>query len=380
MKASRYNVIAPSYDGTGAILFNTATAACILLDGDERAEYDAIVKGDVEDGPLVNELARQRFLVEDQLAELSYMHHVYKRSKFDTGMLELHICPALGQDPATNKVYECVREGVMSPAVQEALQAFVRDHYTRSPFQVLKVVWVLDTQLDGLDVVKGLGEAFQALIGQLGAEYRASALVAGDSDTAELAKCLDGCALESIQSTADYQHCLHAQGAASANEDFLAVATPLGDAPEPADTTLADDPVLHERALALLAQNNPEDMSREDFESFLAPLRRYCAATTEYAWAIDELGNAYTTTRDLGKADRVLFNVCEPSETRAINRKLIAAYGLETPLDTQECASCRVFPLCMGGCAQVRVEQQMLTCIPLRYAIEEYLTAYSRVL
>ena len=153
MKASRYNVVAPDHNGQGGILFNTATQACMLLDDEELASYQAIAQGETEEGPLFDELLRQRFLI-DPKTESSYMRHVYRRSKVDNGMLELQICPSLDQDPECNAVFECSRVGVMAQNVQDALLAFVREHHTRSPFLVLKVVWVLGEKLAGLDVVK----------------------------------------------------------------------------------------------------------------------------------------------------------------------------------------------------------------------------------
>ena len=414
MVPSLYNVVAPAHDGQGYVLYNTLSRACVLLDDAELEAYRALCDDAEAESELAGQLAGLGFLVDDARVEYNFSRYEFEREKFENSILSLRICPTLDFERGDSDAFGCRRSGMMSREVQDAVVSFVHEQHERQPFTVLGVTWILDGSPAGIDAAKYLAEQFRALATREGVRLEMSALAVGGADGQALRQILAPSGVDVVETPESTERCLHTKAQPTEDQDFVhqanddsqEVLAELGFIPHLRQDTLQDDaqvslgssleipsggtnfdvvvenaePIFKQRAMRMLddfLQGNP---SREDFEIFLEPLTSFCDAGVERAYAIDELGNAYGCAYDLGGEDHVLFNVCEPVGSRAINMKLIARYGNANPLDLQECATCRVFPLCKGGCARVRVEEGALTCAPQRYLIEEYLTAYSRFL
>ena len=406
MVPSLYNIIAPTHDGQGHVLYNTDTTACILVDDAELAQYRAIVEGDVTEGDLFDTLDRLGFLVNDRQSELDFKRYEFERSKFENSVLEMLICPSLNFDRLEPNAFGSKREGIMAAAVQDAIVDFAREQHDHQPFTILKPVWVA-ADVQALSVVDGLNERLGMLAQELGVDYWPSALLVTSDADGNLAREFRSRGIDHVESAAESERCLHCIEQPSENEDFVHLIADSNGATAPdapgftdlrpsgegnlanvnfaaagltnfAQATSLDEDVFVKRAHVLLDDFLNQSPTQEDFEEFLRPLRTYCNASVERSYAIDELGNAYGSTYDLGCEELVLFNVCEPMETRTINMKLMAKRGIANPLDLEECANCRVYPLCCGGCERVRMDEGALTCVPQRYIIEDYLTAYSR--
>lgn len=412
MVPSQYNIVAPTYDGNAYILFNTKNQVCVILNENEHSQYLEMCEGKLEEGNLYNRLVELDVMTVDQKTELGSMRHAFEHNKFDSALLELHICPTLDFE-REGDAFGFRREGVMGENVQEHLIDFIREQYLYQPFKLMKVEWlVVDVAEDAVfDTIKHLNTEFKGVADELDVEYRSSALMVGKDRKEGLEDLLAACGISEIIDAKTNQRCKHTVAQPSKNEDFV-VDIRKGEVKDffNQDSSCADlrghtqglsgnvdfslaanltnfdisktnrESEFKKRAMALMEDFLAGNPTREDFEVFLTPLREYCGAAPERSYAIDELGNAYVCTRDLGCAEQVLFNLCEPVEQRRINMKLIAKYGIANPLNLNECSQCRVYPLCMGGCARVRVGDGKLTCIPQRFIIEEYLTEYSRIL
>lgn len=414
MKPSLYNIFAPHCSGEGKILFNSKTGVCVVLSDDELAQYHQIEEGSLDEGQLYDRLAELGFLVANTQAELDFLRYQFEKHKFDNTLLQLSIAPSL--DTAnTESVFSSARPGLMSQEVQDATVAYVREQCICQPFKILRLRWLLVDAVASLDVICALNPRIAEVCAEYGVDFHPSVLLVGDIKPDQVREPLAQAGVNDISTVRELQACLHDVAQPSENEDFVqaiaqcasgeafdlgacvdlrqgdakcdggASSLSIGDMGSMTnfvslDTKKTSSAQYKERALALLDEFLASSPSKEDFERYLNPLRTYCEAFAERSYALDELGNAYECSFDLGRDDLVLFNVCEPLCDRVINRKRIAKYGNANPLDLKECASCRVFPLCQGGCARVRIDENLLTCIPQRFIVEELLTAYSRVL
>lgn len=405
-----YNVIASCYDGDGFILYNTKNQTCIALTKEEKQEYDAISQGRIGKGELFDRLYSLDLLSVDRKTELGSMRHAFERSKFENEILELQVYPTLDFQ-REGDVFGVRREGLMSQDVQDCLIDYVGEQFKSQPYRTLLVEWVVPAADEqSLSVVERSNGAFQRFANEVDVEYIAMATIVGDVSCMDLQDRLMGCGISEIIPFNEARSCRHTVDQFVEGDDFvvdiakgeikdffnqeegLDLSSGAEIVNENIDFSLSFNltnfdlgkkdqmDLLKERGMKFLKEFLEEEPTKEDFESLLSPLSEYCDATPERSYAIDELGNAYVCSRDLGKEGHVLFSLCEPMDTRRINMKLIAKYGIANPLNLKECSQCNVYPLCMGGCARVRVGDEKLTCIPQRFVIQELLSEYSRVL
>ena len=95
-----------------------------------------------------------------------------------------------------------------------------------------------------------------------------------------------------------------------------------------------------------------------------------CQAQKENSFGIDEKGNLFKCWNELGVENLSFGDVFSYPEK--VNAKNLVKYIGHNYIDNEECIHCKVLPICMGGCANLRQKQKQLPCIAEKYCIESY--------
>jgi uncharacterized protein len=110
-----------------------------------------------------------------------------------------------------------------------------------------------------------------------------------------------------------------------------------------------DEPSINERLASLNKRNH------------------FCGATRLTSFAFDAFGNAYRCWHSVGNPKEAVFSLDEMTK-----RYKDDSWSKYTPLNYSECRSCKVLPLCMGGCSHGRVAglNDKPPCEPIKFEIE----------
>ncbi len=428
MIPSYYNVLVDVPETGETILFNTRTSALGVLDAAERTRYEALCDGTLpedEAAAFAAELEKGGFAMGNAETEADFMRYQFEKYRFDDTVFELYVAPTMGCNFNCPYCFEKKREGRMSPETQDALLAFIEEQFGNRPFKELKIVWYGGEPLLCIDIIESLSARFIAFCEQRGLSYVASMISNTSLASESVQEKLVACRIWSVMTTVDgmgethelrrinkegsptYETILHnvegmtdkgicvdfrcileqgnvesclklTEGMARHKNLGIRVKpmrdmTKLGrEVPEAAMVKPLEPEAYAQAFYQVFMQANPQ---KADYARALEPLHLHCSASMDRGYAIDELGNAFNCGCAIGDDSKILFNICEPPETRATNWEMIAWYGSHNPLDNQRCRTCRVLPLCQGGC--LRIDEEPYTeCNPLRYIIEKMVLGY----
>lgn len=432
MRPSFYNVVVELPETQKSVIYNTRTCAIAELDSAERAVYELLLEGgeaSISDKTLITELADQGFIMNNPEDEANLLQYQFERYRYSDAVFELYVAPTMGCNFNCPYCFERKRPGQMSPEVQDALVRFVREEYAERPYKELKIVWYGGEPLMQVDIISSLSKRLIAFSEEVGIPYVASVISNTSLATEEVQDALIEAQVWSVMTTLDGEREVHdlrrvnktgestfdtiMENLESMTEkgicvDFRCIlekgnvdsclrltqqmahhknlgirVKPMRDmshlgreVPEAAKVEALDPKDYAAVFYQVFLQKNP-DVS--DYERALEPIRLHCSAAMDRGYAIDELGNAFNCGCAIGDDSKILFNICEPPETREINWGLKSWYNAHNPLAIDRCRSCRVLPLCQGGCLR-RDEKPFSECNPLKYVIEDMVRGYYHAL
>ena len=433
MNPSYYNVLvdAPEDDGS-AIIFNTRTSAIGVLSCKERALYNELSESSApssEAQELLQALIDDGFSMGNAETEANFMRYQFEKYRFDDTVFELYVAPTMGCNFNCPYCFEKKREGRMSPATQDALMRFIEEQFSNRPFKELKIVWYGGEPLLAMDIIEVLSARFISFCERHQLKYVASMISNTSLADEAVQKKLVACQVWSVMTTIDgvgethelrrinkkgtptYETILsNVEGMTSkgicvdfrcilekgnvescleltenmARHDNLGIRVkPMRDM-----SKLAEEAGREVSQAARVEPLEPEEYAEAfyrvfmqgkpkaaDYARALEPLHLHCSACMDRGYAIDELGNAFNCGCAIGDDKKVLFNICEPAQTRKTRWDMIAWYGSHNPLDIPHCRTCRVLPLCQGGCLRID-EEPGSECNPMKYIVEKMALGY----
>lgn len=429
MTPSYYNVLVEVPSTNETVIFNTRTSSLGVLDAREVAVYNDLVAGR-SDTPGAEELPQTLkaggFAMEDAEAEANYMRYQFERYRFDDTVFELYVAPTMGCNFNCPYCFEHKREGYMTPEVQDALMAFVEEQYANRPYKELKIVWYGGEPLLRLDIIEALSARFIDFCQRHDVKYVASMIsntsLAGEDVQQKLLACqiwsvmttIDGegalheqrrvnkCGkptfstiMDNVEGMTDkgicvdfrcilekgnVESCLNITKSMSGHKNLGIRVKQMRDMSqfgrEVPGAAKVEPLAREEYADAFYRVFMQSDPSAEDYRRALEPLRLHCSASMDRGYAIDERGNAFNCGCAIGDDKKILFNICEPPETRIVRWDMVAWYGSHNPLDKESCRRCPVLPLCQGGCLRIDAEEAFGECNPLRYVIDKMVLGY----
>lgn len=380
---------------------------------------------------LVSELAAAGFLVDDPEVEADLMLRAHNAHRNNTKAFELTISPTRTCNCHCDYCYIDKRPGFMSPEVQDSIVWFVEQHYAREPFRTFRVVWYGGEPLLAIDIVESLSARLAAFCDAHGVRYMAHMLTNGLlADAAMCRRLRESCRLETIMPTISGYGPMHGWQR-PANDDTPAFETLMRNIDHMLDAGLT----VH--ANFVVNRNNFEEckrlaaemrakpgivirltrtfaygregftledgrgtplelFTREEFASYylefhralgldaagyrevMQPICMYCAAWHNNSFFVDERGDMFACMIDMDLAECVLCNLVEMrGGTGRFNWERFTQFATMEPARDATCRSCRVLPICQGGCAYCSAVGDDV-CHDLKGHIEDFVRDYHR--
>ena len=416
MRHSAFNHMAALPEG-GFALYNFLTGRCLRLSVLSRDYYDNFELYGSDCAP-VRRLAEQGFLVD-------YDEHAYLRNRVrlecgDSRTIRLTICPTLQCNCACPYCYETARGGRMEGRVQDDLVDFVKALLERYEAASLDVCWYGGEPLLEPEVIRSLSGRLMSLCDERGVRYWASVITNGYFLGAPMADLLEECKVKSIQITLDgpdaqtHDATRHLRGGGGTFDRILSNVAAFDDKRKIIvrcnvhKGNASEYPKLEERLLALseggdervsvyaghmdghgayegMAMHAVEyaDFSRATQKDvsrvgYTGPI---CMGPRMLDFVVDERGNLYKCLESVGRDDESFGNVCDFDFAKPQSGRmdvLLEWLDYAWPED-EECLSCPLLPICLGGCPQRRREGTR-ECTPIRPLIDEYVIALAREL
>jgi len=106
-------------------------------------------------------------------------------------------------------------------------------------------------------------------------------------------------------------------------------------------------------------------------------IRSGCVATTINGYVIGARGELYKCWNHVGESEKIVGNIGEDIKIDA----LYISYLTESFETDENCKECKVLPICMGGCVDIRINYKKGTfpaidCSRWKYYLEESLKSY----
>lgn len=422
-KLSRYNV------GKGALLFNTLTGA--LVDLTSRQEYElghVRATGQPADLSECESLRRLGFVADAEVDELAAVWGGFLLSQGSAKPAVLTIAPILDCNFGCEYCFETHRPGVMSPTVRDQLIQFLRARHAASPVS-LHVVWFGGEPLMAQGVIFDLASKFDELVAEgvlrsWGSELITNGLLLCDGLVGRLRQ---EARVSRIQITIDGDQEHHdARRFLKRNRTgtFVRVVenavqaakvVPVGirvnvdrtnqDCLETMMRQFADAGMFQSGSISInlalvepfteadVIRNATTLLSAQEFatlrEEFLCRAQRegwpaheaaassvvsgVCQVDNKNAFVVAPDGALMKCWAELGNDPEVVGHL---GKRETWQEDMLGTLEDRDPLDDKGCRTCKLLPMCMGGCPQQRAlwrKKGVKHCPPLKYAFGGYL-------
>lgn len=407
MKMSQYNIEKQLSDG-GMLLMNTRSGGVLSLNSEYVTQLRRIQEGNFDCAPdLVDQLKRGDMIIDDEREEYKEVIVQSQMMRFSRNALNLTIAPTMACNFCCPYCYEKGRTfNTMSSEIEDAIVSFVNENFKN--ISELFVGWYGGEPLLAIDLIEELTKRLKDTLPS-GCSYRASIVTNGYLLTQEMAKRLIACSVVSAQVTLDGSKELHDSRRIprDGTPTFERILKNVGECCDLLDITVrsnvdkeninsADELLkwfekynLKDKVHFYLAPvDNVNEVcfecnacfTMDEFSEKEAEFYRkaqslgfttakphganygICGAVASNAFVIDPLGDIYKCWDDIGYEERKVGNVKLPLMLTPQMVKWLSY----TPGD-EECRSCPVFPVCMGGCPNYAVNYGKKRCNSLRY-------------
>ncbi|HML88750.1 MAG TPA: SPASM domain-containing protein [Methylomusa anaerophila] len=437
MKPSIYNFIWPAEQQDKVIVFNSMTTALIELDKDCAAVLNkpgfALEELSFGDRLLVAGLKEGGFVLDDEIDELQVLKFNYNRQKYDPGRMGLTIAPTMLCNFACTYCFEQPGEGdrrdgghsIMPEPVRQELVDFVAR--AAKNLKSLQVIWYGGEPLLAQDVIVELSEKFISLAAENNIAYSAYMVTNGylaDENRWTVQKLKEN-RISTIQVTLDGPPEVHNRrrmlksGRGSTFERILNNIKLLLSQGLAVHLRINVDRSNMENAeelLDILEAENLKDIQNiylgqvhadtagcksvesscattEEFTRFSCAFHRTlahrgfkagryprsavsCSANYLNAFVIDPDGDMYKCWHEVGNKPLAVGNIAGFDKPRDRQQRMREIRWLTwEPFAYAGCLSCKLVPVCMGGCSYraMHAGDNQPDCLEWKYGLEDYI-------
>jgi uncharacterized protein len=427
MKQSNYNFFFPLEEGH-FLAFNSLKNGLAKIGKELADKIQSHQPGtDMElDENVLKELKKGGFLVEDDFDEYQYLCLVRRMTQFSTTGLGLTIAPSLNCNLACYYCFENPDPAIMDEKTIKALITYVENHI-KSGIKRLGITWYGGEPLLNLGIIEQISNELIPLCKKNKVHYSAGIITNGILFTREAARRLKRLkvsfaqiTLDGDKETHDKRRPLKSKGSsfdsimsnlkASAGiipislrinldtsnvEKALEFVKSLYEEPwfkKQMDAKMLNPYYGHVMDFTAECKCQKEEILKTgDFWEKDLELKRFlyqnmkefthyptpsygCTATSLQAFVVDAKGNLYKCWNHLGISSKKVGNVSEPMTLNGLN----VQYLTESFETDDECKTCSVLPICMGGCVDIRVgvkrgDFNAKDCSKWKYFLEESL-------
>lgn len=399
MKPSRYNIL---FDRNGmTYAFNAMTCALAEVDND----FIAVLRGmrnssdGGSDSSLVDQMARDGFLIDDDLDEIQKLKLLNWSGKFSNYGLGLTIAPTLACNFACRYCYESRDNRLMSKDVQDAIVSLVSKRAQRN--MPIGVTWYGGEPLLALGLIETLSQQIIEICEKTGAKYGSYIVTNAYLLTPEAASTLVKCHVRGAQVTIDGPREVHNSRRAprSGGDSFDVILTNVKSALAQGisiDIRINVDrnnyasvpellEVLRDEGLTCCnisfghvnayteacADVETECIDMSDYAQKTIEYQKllldygfrcdkyplypgtkanYCCADNASSFVVDPSGYVYKCWNDVGLREKSVGSVLRMDKPTAREQMNLCRYMLWSPFDFESCLHCKLLPICMGGC------------------------------
>ncbi len=421
VKHSIYNFIVQDENREKFIVYNSRTGALALISQEQLDELNAFVQEEID--PEINKLAKQAltcgFIVPQKVDERFLVQTNIMLGRYNTARLSLTLAPTMACNFRCPYCFEsgfhthgCMSADVMAKVVTLAEQKMKGTKH-------FHVSWFGGEPLLAMPVIEKLTASFHKLCEQNHVDYSASIITNGYYYTKENAEKLKQLSVQRVQITIDGPQEVHdsrrflVNGSPTYSVIMQNLIETHGILPVSLRINTDTDNVgAVNDVVAFLKANNLNDsvypylapvvshenavtynsgicMSEEEFSlqtlKFLQDndlpvmnlyprvVGNYCSADSLNSYAIDDKGNVSKCWEAIGDSRFLIGKLTnegfELTDTDVIFRTLSF-----NPIYEADCQSCKLLPVCAGGCPKLRAEGRP-RCHPLKGCLEDYLRA-----
>jgi len=440
--ASRYNVVTPAYVSDVALAFNTASGSFAPVHGEQRAIWQDILSADhviwsedASNAPssqrdeVVDFMFRNGFLVPEEVDELARMRQRYwsGRKAGQSGHLSLTVSPTVACNFRCGYCFQEHPQRRMQEPDRQALVRFVEANLVEGGS--LGVMWFGGEPVLAFDALIELAQALQEVAESRGASYSHSMITNGSLLTREKAERM--CAIARpgfVQITLDgdaeshdrRRHTVGGKGTFDgivANLKEIAGVVPVTirmnvdktnvNRIEPLVVGLEEEG-LKDRLSVYLGhvqefteacdEMNGTDLTIQEFAEAEAnlgalllcrgwsvggglprpPSGPICTADNPNGYVISPGGLVFRCWNEAAQGRADAWGHLSDDGALAIRRRSHVFEDFDA-FSHEACASCRVAPLCRGGCPWEATKygpEETGHCTPMRFNLEDKLRAY----
>lgn len=398
MKESNYNIFWDIEDKHYA--FNSMTCALAEVEQEFYDILEGIRNNKITDNKrMLNDMSEGGFVVNDSFDELQYLKMKSYSGKFGSYGLGLTVALTMECNFSCPYCYEAPKRGFINDEVQEAIIKLIEDNAKKN--QNISVTWYGGEPTLAIDIIETMSEKIIQICKKYNVEYSAFMITNGYLLTKNNIKKLKKSKISGIQVTLDGVPDVHnsRRKLKSGNngtfdiiienikntinsgiivdirvnvdktnytgiDDLLVILSKHGlqeceinfghvNAYTEACSSIGDTCLsVSEYSDVLLDYQrslNKNGFVADDYPMYPMPKSNYCCADTMNSFVIDPQGYLYKCWNDIGNKKKSVGNIlCK--ETDYQQRDNLEKYILWTPFDFEECVSCKMLPICMGGC------------------------------
>jgi uncharacterized protein len=401
----------------GALLFSSLFGRLVEVPLDYRAAANELLQAPnalptPRHAELQKMLIEQGMLVPHDFDELRHIVDQYRYAKFTpSSKLGLTICPTLACNFRCTYCFQAHPAGHMPTAVQDRLVEYVR---SLMDLESLSVTWFGGEPLQALPVIENLSRQFR----QGDYQYSANIITNASRLTHDASRRLVEIGVNWAQVTLDGPREIHDLRRPKVNGKgtFDEIITNLQGSDRRLALTIRvnvdrrnveyiprlfdqlDEAKLRGRVIVYFAPVAPyteicadvvdhcvtgPDWARLDTQlTFLASERGYaspnlpnprtnvCLADRAGDFVVVPSGLVFNCWNDVTDARRAVFDLKTMSRSAAMADEL-SKWTKWEPFAFEECRSCHVLPLCLGGCPSVGMRQNKGACGTLKYNLKD---------
>lgn len=423
MKKSAFNIIIDTpkgriaYNSLSNKLFQTGLEFNWIIENINSINADTI-QPDYKS--VFDEMCRSSFIIDDGFDELEALRTRNEAVRNGRETLGLTIAPTLECNFDCPYCYENRVKGIMSNEIQDRIIGFFKKK-AESGAESLNVNWYGGEPTLAINVIKRLTASFMNVCAENNIKYRAFIVSNGYLIDESMAGELAACGIKHAQITIDGPSAIHdarrrlKRGGPTFDKCLAAVKylvkmnigvnirvnidkNNINYFGELLDALAANGmqniPVTPGRVAVLSGvcksvENDCLDMAEFSCEkiklsgllsskgfksSRRLPKRRdnYCCAERTNGFVIDAAGAVYKCWNDIGIAEKSIGNL-GPDGLLETAGFAYCAYSKRDPLAEERCQTCRILPLCMGGCPAAALNNGEPACEEWKYNIERFL-------
>ncbi len=418
MKVSRYNFFIP-YENGKYIAYNSLSNAMAIVNNEKYKIYLEFEKNNIPigDEEFIKELKKGSFLIKDDLNELEIIRLNMFKKRFNTNSLNLIVAPTSDCNFRCIYCYEkdAIKCTYMTQEIENHLLKILESKSKN--LSSFSVSWYGGEPLLAIDTIERLSEKFIKICDENKIYYTSTIVTNGYNLTEKNFDILKKCKINSIQITIDGDAEIHdkrrfLKGGYPTFNKIISNICSLKDETIPIILRINIDKynfnksenvlkVLSQRKLInrvfpfiakVVNSNNCYDdenclnciefcnyenifndlmikygYKKDNILKLPKRINSVCGCDKLESYVIDADGEMYKCWEDIGKKSISIGNI---KNSNIILNKEYLEYIMFDPITDLECNQCKYLPVCMGGCAKLRLNKTKYICDDKKFNFE----------